>query len=168
MTRRDIIWKWTSYGVVLALVVLGNYFVLNRLPLGAVPRLPLVTAVAVGVLEGARAGAGFGMAAGLVLSAATHGSPWWIALLALIGWLCGLLTQYALRRDIWGFLPACLTAALLCEGSAVLWRLLAAVAALPALLQVALPELLWTIAFSLPIYAMCHFCCRHFGRIFHE
>lgn len=77
MTPRDIAWKWTAYGAALALITIFNYYVLTFLPLGAVPMLLPVTAVAVGVLEGARAGAGFGIAAGIVLAAATHGSLLW-------------------------------------------------------------------------------------------
>ena len=83
MTPRDIAWKWMAYGAALALITVFNYYVLTFLPLGAVPMLLPVTAVAVGVLEGARAGAGFGIAAGIVLAAATHGSLLWAAGLPL-------------------------------------------------------------------------------------
>ncbi len=168
MTRSDLIWKWVSYGVVLALTAILNYHVLNYLPLGAVPVLPLTAAVAVGVLEGAPSGAGFGMAAGLVLTAATHGSPGWVLFLALAGWLCGLLAQYVLRRDLVGFVPSCLAAAAVGEALHILPRLLGRAAALPVLLRVAGPELLWTMVFSFPVYWMCRFCCRHYGRIYHE
>jgi len=154
--------------VVLALTAILNYHVLNFLPLRAVPVLPLAAAVAVGVLEGAPSGAGYGIAAGLVLTAATHGSPGWILFLALAGWLCGLLAQYVLRRDLVGFVPACLAAAALGEALRILPRLLGGTAALPVLLRVAGPELLWTMVFSLPVYGMCRFCCRHYGRIYHE
>ena len=52
LTRRDLMWKWLAYGLSLALVTVINYCVLNQLPLGAIPVLLPVTAVAVGVLEG--------------------------------------------------------------------------------------------------------------------
>ena len=153
MTPRDIAWKWTAYGAALALITIFNYYVLTFLPLGAVPMLLPVTAVAVGVLEGARAGAGFGIAAGIVLAAATHGSLLWAAGLPLLGWICGLL--------------ASLVSQLLYELSQILPRL-AAGAALPALLRTAAPEYLWTLVFGVPVYGLCLFCCRHYGRIYHE
>jgi uncharacterized membrane protein len=168
MTRRDFIWKWSSYGLVLILVTILNYNVLTLLPLGAVPGLLQTLAVAVGVLEGAAAGAGFGLAAGLMLSAATHGSLLWVIALSAAGWICGLLTQYVLRRDIVGYLLACLVGGLLREVLEVGVRLLAGTAELPVLLRVAIPEYIWTIVFAIPVYGMCHFCCQHYGRIYHE
>ena len=168
LTRRDLIWKWTAYGLVLVLVTLINYCVLNLLPLGAVPVLIPVTAVAVGVLEGARSGAGFGLAAGLVMAAATHGSVAWIFLLCLAGWVCGLLAMYVLRRDLVGYLLACLAVGLLYELGQVLPRLLSGGAGPAVLLRVAGLEYLWTMVFSLPVYGLCHLCCRKYGRIYHE
>ena len=168
LTRRDFIWKWLAYGLVLALVTVADYCVLNRLPLGAVPVLIPVTAVAVGVLEGARSGAGFGLAAGAVLSAATHGSVAWIVALCLVGWVCGLLAMYVLRRDLVGYLLACLAVGVLYEGGQVLVRLLAGTRDLAALLQVAGLEFLWTMVFAVPVYGLCHLCCRRYGRIYHE
>ena len=94
LTRRDLMWKWLAYGLSLALVTVINYCVLNQLPLGAIPVLLPVTAVAVGVLEGPKSGAGYGMAAGIVMAAATHGSMAWVFLLCVLGWICGLLALY--------------------------------------------------------------------------
>lgn len=168
MTRGDYIRKWTSYAVALVLVAALNFHVLTFLPLGAVPALLPEMAVAVGVLEGPVAGAGFGIAAGLMQAAATHGSAVWVFLLSLIGWACGLLALYVLRRDVVGFVPAAALTALILEGAQVLSRLMGHVAELPALLEVALPELLWTAAFSLPVYGVCRFCCKHYGRLYYE
>lgn len=168
MTRQDFMWKWLAYGIALALVTIVNYHVLNVLPLGAVPLLLLTMAVAVGILEGAVSGAGFGVAAGLALSAATHGSLLWVVGLPFLGLVCGLLAQYVLRRDFVGFLPACLVAVLLYEGGQIGVRLLTGTAGLETLLRVAVPEYLWTIVFSVPVYGLCYFCCRRYGRIYHE
>lgn len=167
MTPRDIVWKWTAYGAALAIITLVNYYVLTFLPLGAVPMLLPVTAVAVGVLEGARSGAGFGLAAGVLLSAATHGSSLWIAGLSLLGWICGLLAQYVLRRDIVGYLLACFVSQFLYEGSRILPRLSEG-AGLSALARAAIPEYFWTLLFAVPVYGLCLFCCRRYGRIYHE
>ena len=168
MTRRDFILKWTAYGVVLALVAVLNYCVLTFLPLGGVPLMIPAMAVEVGVLEGASAGAGFGLAAGVVMAAAVHGSPLWVCGLAAVGWVCGLLAQYVLRRDIVGYLLACLIGGMLFALCQVAVRLMGGTAGLAALARVAAPEFLWTMVFSLPVYGGCRFCCRHYGRIYHE
>lgn len=168
MTRGDFGLKWTAYGVALILVWICNYHILARLPLGAVPQLIPMMAVAVAVLEGPRAGAGFGLAAGLAAAAAAHASPLWGAVLSLGGWVCGLLAQYVLRRDFVGFLPAALAAEALCCGGMVLFRWVRDTADLTVLLRLALPEYLWTVVFAVPVYGLCRFCCRHFGRIYYE
>lgn len=168
MTQRDFIIKWTAYGVALVLVTILNYCVLTFLPLSVVPILLPAMAMAVGILEGASAGAGFGTAAGVVLAAATHGSALWVCGLAVVGWVCGLLAQYVLRRDFVGFLPACLAGGLLYELCQAAAHGLAGAADVSALLRVAAPEFLWSTVFSVPVYGVCHFCCRHYGRIYHE
>lgn len=168
MTRRDLILKWTAYGVALALMTVLNYCVLPFLPLRAVPLMIPAMSVAVGILEGAPAGAGFGMAAGVVMAAAVHGSPLWVCGLAAVGWLCGLLAQYVLRRDFVGYLLACLVGSLVYACCQAVFRALGGEAELPVLLQVAALEFLWTMVFSVPVYGACHFCCRHYGRIYHE
>lgn len=168
MTRGDFGLKWTAYGVALILVFILNYYVLALLPLGALPQLMVMMAVAVGVLEGPRAGAGFGLAAGLAAAAAAHASPLWGAVLSLCGWGCGLLAQYVLRRDFVGFLPAALAAEALYCGGGVLFRWVRDTADLAVLMRLALPEYLWTVVFAMPVYGICRFCCRHFGRIYYE
>lgn len=168
MTRRDFILKWTAYGAALLLTGLLNYYVLTFLPLSAVPLLLPAAAVAVGILEGAAAGAGFGIAAGTLMAAALHGSALWVCALSALGWACGLLAQYVLRRDLVGFLLACLTAGVVYEGGQLAFRALRGGAALSALLKVAAPEFFWTVVFAVPVYGMCGFCCRHYGRIYHE
>lgn len=167
MTRRDIIIKWTAYGVMLALLAAVNYYVLGPLPI-ALPLLLPMAAVAVGVLEGAGFGAGFGIAAGLVMSALSHGGPGCIPALSLAGWLSGLAAQYMLRRDVLGHLICCVAAGLCWELFQVASRLLAHTAPLLILLRVALPELLWTLALAIPVYWVFRFCCIHYGRIYHE
>lgn len=157
-----------AYGAALALVTVVNYFVLTRLPLPVVPVLIQMMVVAVGILEGAPSGAGFGIAAGVVLSAATHGSMLWVCVLPLAGWVCGLLAQYVLRRDFVGYLLAGLGSMLICEVLQVGSRLLAGTAELSPLLKVAAGEFVWTMVLSAPIYGLCYFCCRYYGRIYHE
>lgn len=168
MTRSDFILKWTAYGIALVLVLVLNYYVLALLPLGAVPQLVPMMVVAVSILEGPRAGAGFGLAAGLVVSAATHASVVWAVILSLCGWGCGLLALYVLRRDFVGFFPTVLAVEAVLCGGAVLLHWLRETAGLAVLLRVALPEYLWTVVFAVPVYGICRFCCRHVGRIYYE
>lgn len=167
MTRHDMILKWVAYGLALLAITILNYYVLGPLPI-ALPLLLPMAAVAVGTLEGSRFGAGFGLAAGLVMSAVEHSSLFLIPLLSAIGFLCGLLTQYVLRRDLVGHLPCAVIVMLLwevCQGG---YHLLHHTAPLAQLIRVALPEMLWTLLFSLPVYWIARFCCLHYGRIYHE
>lgn len=168
MTRQDFIWKWLSYGVLLVIVTALNYQGLTLLPLGAVPLLLVTLAIAVGVLEGPAAGAGFGIAAGVMQMAVTHGHVLWVCALPFVGWLCGLITQYVLRQDFIGYWLSCLAAMLAYDGGQVGLRWLRGTAELPLLLRVAVPEYLWTVAFAIPVYLMCRFCHRRFGRAYYE
>lgn len=168
MTRRDFIWKWLSYSVALLIVTVLNYQVLTLLPLGAVPVLLVTLAIAVGVLEGPSAGAGFGIAAGLMQMAVTHGLVLWVCALPFAGWLCGLVTQYVLRQDFVGYWLSCLAAMLLYDAGQAGLRWLWGTAELPQLLRVAIPEYLWTVAFAIPVYHLCRFCHHRFGRAYYE
>ena len=47
-------------------------------------------------------------------------------------------------------------------------RLATHTAPLDVLLRVALPELAWSLAFTLPVYWLARFCCVNYGRIYHE
>ena len=167
MTRHDIILKWTAYLIALAVVAVVNYYVLGQMPISQPVLLPLL-AVAGGTLEGAPFGAVYGMACGAALSGLGHLGHGCILTLALFGWVAGLVTQYVLRRDVWGHLICSVFTALLWELWEVVHRLIAHTAPLPVLLRVAVPELLWTLAMTLPVYWVGRFCCVNYGRIYHE
>lgn len=167
MTRRDIILKWIAYLVALAVITVLNFSVLGRLPI-SLPLLLPMAAVAVGTLEGPKFGAGFGIAAGLVMATVGHNGLICIPILALLGWLYGLLAQYVLRRDLVGHILCAAGTMLLWEFWQVGFRWATHVAAPGLLLKIALGELVWTLIFSFPVYWICRFCCRHYGRIYHE
>lgn len=167
MTRRDTMIKWLAYGIALAVITILNYYILGPLPI-ALPVLLPMAAVAAGTLEGPVFGSGFGLAAGMVMAAAGHNSLLCIPALAVVGWLCGLATQYVLRRDLVGHVLCAIVTMLLWEIWQVASRALGGVAPLQVLLRVAIPELLWTLLFSFPVYWIGLFCCRHYGRIYHE
>ena len=167
MTRRDIILKWIAYLVALAVITVVNFHLLGRLPI-ALPLLLPMAAVATGVLEGPRFGAAFGMVCGLAMAATGHSSLFCIPVLALIAWLCGLLAEHVLRRDLVGHFLSAIGVMILWEAYQVLSRVVAHVAAPGLLLLIALGEWFWTLVFSFPVYWICRFCCLHYGRIYHE
>jgi hypothetical protein len=167
MTRRDITLKWIAYLVALAVITIVNFHVLGRLPI-AIPLLLPVTAVAVGILEGPKFGAAFGIVVGLVMASAGHKSLLFIPILAIIAWLCGLLSEHALRRDAVGHILSALCIMTLWALYQVLSRMATGVAAPGLLLRIAAGEWFWTVLLSLPVYWVCRFCCVHYGRIYHE
>ena len=124
--------------------------------------------MAVGTLEGPRFGAGFGLAAGLVMATVGHAGLLCVPAVSAIAWGTGLLTQHVLRRDLVGHVLCALCALLLWECWQVGSRLAAGTADMGALLRVAGPELLWSLLFSFPAYWLGRFCCRYYGRIYHE
>lgn len=167
MTRRDFILKLLAYGIVLMLLALVNYYVLPLTPL-PVPLLLPVCAVAAGCLEGGQFGAGLGAAAGVVMATLGHGGWGCLALLALVGWLCGLLGQYVLRQDLWGHMICCVMWVGVWELAQTLWVFAHTSAPLAVLLPLAGGEALTTLVWAFPVYGLNRFCCLHYGRIYHE
>lgn len=167
MTRHDTILKWTAYLLALLAVMVVNYYVLGPLPI-TLPLLLPSLAVAGGTLEGGPFGAVYGMACGAVMSGLGGAGMGCIAALSLFGWAAGLTTQYLLRRDAWGHLICSSCVLLLWELWEVGSRLFTRTAPLGVLLQVAGPELGWSLAFTLPVYWIGRFCCVNYGRIYHE
>jgi len=156
MTRRDLIHKWSVYALGLFLVwVLDAYF-LPRYPLwGISPMLLPPALAAVAVLEGALAGSGFGLAVGLLWELAYPGGFGGLVLfMALAGMVTGALSQYALSQS----LPGCLlcTAGVLAalDGLRVLRGLITDAAGLSALLQLAIPECLLSLAWTPLVYLL--------------
>ena len=154
MTRSDFLIKWGVYALALLPVWFLELFVLNRFPvLGVTPMLLPLAAVAVAVLEGAVAGAGYGLFVGVVCDAvyfSAHGSM--TLGLCLLGLLAGVLAQYALRQSLAGCLVCSALALVLLDALRISAFLLRGVASLPALLRVAGPEVLWSMAFVIPVY----------------
>lgn len=156
MTNRDFCIKWGVYALALLPVWFAEIFILNRFPVfGVIPMLLPLAAVAVAVLEGATAGAGFGLAVGILCDAVYYGSSGAMTLgLAFLGAAAGLLAQYALRQNLLGCLICSAGALTIIDALRVLRRLILQVAPLSALLQVAVPEILWSLAFVFPVYGI--------------
>ena len=150
MTRRDLFHKWFIYTLGLLPVWVLDAYILPRYPLmGVSPVLLPLAVAAVAVLEGAYAGTGFGLAVGLLWELAYPGGFGALVLyLAVAGMLMGAVSQYALSQSF----PGCLICAAGVLGLLGLLRvargLLINAAPLHQLLQVAVPEFLWSMAWT--------------------
>ena len=167
MTRQEIIHKWAAYLIALLLIGLLDYYALGQTPI-ALPLLMPSAAVAAGTLEGPAFGAAYGFFAGMVMAGFGHESVACLAVLCFAGWLTGIIAQNVLRRDFFGHMICAAGLLALWEAWQVWSRYRAGVASLEVLAQVALPELGWSLAFSLPVYWVMLFCCVFFGRIRNE
>ena len=161
MTRRDLIHKWLVYALGLLPLWLLDDYILPRYPLfGVTPMLLPVAAAAVAVLEGAYAGAGFGMAVGLLWELAYPGGFGGLVLgMALAGMAIGALAQYALSQSF----PGCLLCSAAILALRVLRGLITHAASLPALLQVAVPEFLYSLAWTPVVYLLFRAIFRRVG-----
>lgn len=151
MTRRDLIYKWFVYALGLLPVWVLDAYILPRYPLfgAVVPMLlPLATA-AVAVLEGTGAGAGFGMGVGLLWELAYAGGfGGQVFYLALAGMVMGAVSQYALSQSFLGCLICSAGVLGVLDCLRVARMLFINAAGLSDLLQVAVPEFLWSLAWT--------------------
>ena len=150
MTRRDLIQKWAVYGLGLVPIWLLDACILPRYPLwGVVPMLLPLAAAAVAVLEGASAGTGFGLVVGLLWELAYPGGFGGLVLyMALAGMAMGAVSQYALSQSFLGCLICAGGALGLLELLRMARMLFINAAGLSELLQVAVPEFLWSLAWT--------------------
>ena len=165
MTRRDLIHKWLVYALALVPLWVLDSMVLPRFPvLGVTPVLLPAAVVAVSVLEGAHGGAGFGLGAGLLWALAYpggYGSR--VFLLSLAGLVCGALCQYVLSQSLAGCMLCAAGVVALLDLQQILRLLLADLADLPALLQVAAPEWLLTMLWTPVLYLIFRAIFRRVG-----
>ena len=151
MSRRDFIHKWLTYALGLLPVWVLDAYILPRYPLfgAVVPMLLPLAAAAVAVLEGAYAGTGFGMAVGLLWELAYPGGfGGQVFFLALAGMGMGAVSQYALSQTFLGCLICSAGVLGLLDGLQVARMLFINAAGLSDLLQVAVPEVLWSLAWT--------------------
>ena len=165
MTRRDLIHKWFAYALGLVPVWLLDAYILPRYPLyGSAPMLLPLAAAAVAVLEGAYAGTGFGLAVGLLWELAYPGGfGGLVFFLALAGMVMGAVSQYALNQSF----PGCLICSAGVLGLLDLLRvargMLTNQASLPQLLRVAVPEFLWSLAWTPLVWLLFRIIYRRVG-----
>lgn len=150
MTRRDLIHKWLVYALGLLPVWLLDAYILPRYPLwGTVPMLLPLAVAAVSVLEGAYSGTGFGLAVGLLWELAYPGGFGGLVFyMALAGMAMGAVSQYALSQSFLGCLICAAGTLGLLDLLRVAWRLLTREAGLSELLGAAVPEFLWSLAWT--------------------
>ncbi len=116
--------------------------------------LPLA-AVAVATLEGASAGAGFGLAVGVLFDAVIPGFPGaGTLLMTFIGLGTGLLARYVLRQNLVGCFLCSAAALAALDGFRILPRLLTGAAAPDVMLSLAGREILWSLCFVPLVYLL--------------
>ena len=108
MTTRDFCIKWLAYILALLPVWFLESFVLSRFPLmGVKPMLLPFCVVAVATLEGATAGAGFGLGVGLLFDISAGGVPGaMILLMALLGLGWDFWPSMCCARTLWAAFSA--------------------------------------------------------------
>lgn len=164
MPIRNWLIKWSLYGLALLLIYLLQTLVTDRiLILGVRPDLIPVAIVAVAILEGGVGGAGFGLGAGLFSVAAFYDVSILIILIyPLAGAIVGLVAEYVLQNN---FL-SCFLCVVIFFAVMEIWRVLPPLIggdSLAALLRIALPELLYSLIFTLPIYFLFHAVYKRVG-----
>ena len=156
MTTQDFLIKWGVYGLALLPVWFFQAFVLNRLPfLPLTPMLLPLAAVCVAVLEGAVAGAGFGLAVGALCDAVYFGTDGAMTVgVCVVGMAAGALAQYLLRQNLLGCLLCSLLSLAAMDGIRILARLFWGDWELGAMLSLAGREILLSLIFVFPVYAL--------------
>jgi len=155
MTTREYCIKWGAYALALLPVWFLEAFVFSRIPLWSVtPMLLPLAAVVLAVLEGPLAGAGFGILVGMLCDMIYGSAGGMTLLLSLLGTGAGLITQFRLRQNLLGCWLCSAAALAILDGLRVLWRLVIKGISLAALLEVALPEFVWSLIFVPLIYGL--------------
>ena len=155
MTQRDFLTKWLIYGLALLPVWFLEVYVLSRISIfGVSPTLLPLAAITVAVLEGGASGAGFGLAVGVICDAVYGTNGAMTLSLTLLGAAAGITAQYLVRQNLVGCLLCSLAALAFIDAGRIAARLLTGQAGLPAMLSVAGREILWSMVFVFPVYAL--------------
>lgn len=156
MTRRATTIKWVSYSLALLLVWVLDCLILSRYPVfGVRPVLIPIAVSVVATLEGAFSGAAFGILAGVLWVGTYTGIPSGMVLyLNLAGLMVGVVTQYAISQSFLGALICALGVMTVMQAIRVCTMLFIRWAPLEVLLQVAVPELLWSMVWMPLVYLL--------------
>lgn len=163
MTQRDHVVKWFCYALAFLAVVCLENLVFARLPvMGVIPVMAPMAVVMVGVFEGPSAGAIFGVAAGVFCDSLylTGGSM--TLACTLMGLGSGLVSQYAFSASLIGCCICSAVSLVALDGVRVLFYLLRG-EALEGLLRIAVPEVIYSLVLTLPIYLIIRTVYRRVG-----
>ena len=165
MNHRNILTKWLIYTLGLFPVWVLDAIILPRYPIGGVSPMLLPAAVAaVAVLEGAFAGTGFGLAVGLFWELAYPGGMGALVIgMALAGMLAGAVSQYALQQSLPGCLLCSAGALIFLDAFRIARALFVGQASLSVLLKVAVPEVLLSLVWTLPVWFLFQAIHRRVG-----
>ena len=156
MTTLDQVHKWFFYALGLFLVWVLDAYVLNRITFfGVIPMLLPLAVVSVAVLEGAYAGAGFGLAVGLLWELAYPGGFGGLVFgMTLAGMVVGAASQYVLSQNFFSCLLCSAVVLGALDSLQVLWALFIQLDTLDVLLQVAVPEVLLSLCWTPLVYLL--------------
>lgn len=165
MTRQDQIFKWSVYILGFLPVWILDAFLLGHWPVaGTRPILLPLAVVAVAVLEGATAGAVFGLGVGLVwVLGYPSAETALILFLTVAGMLCGAACQEVLTQNFAGYLLCSAGTLAALEFFRILWALFVQLASPATLLEVAGKELLWTLVWTPAVYLIFRLVFRKVG-----
>jgi len=163
MTQREHIIKWLMFSLVFLPVLICDVALLNRFPIfGITPMLMPLAVAAVATLEGSVAGAGFGLAVGLVCDALYGSAGSMTLLLPVCGAASGIATRYGLRQNVVGCVVCSLFTLLMIDlwrvGFRMFWGY-----DVQALLQVAALEILYSLPFTLLVFPLNNWVHRRLG-----
>ena len=141
--------------------------VLGRIPFfGGRPFLLPLAVFLVAIREGANFGAVFGILTGIFAVYLGHGRPGaFILIFALLAFFMGLLFRYGLQSDFFGCLLGTVAGLLLLELLRMGYAALTLGVSFFALLPIALPEFLWTLAFFPVVYWLYAMAFRRSGAV---
>lgn len=157
MTRGDLIYKWFWYSMALLVVYLCEDLLFTRVTLlGLTPMLLPLCLAAVAVFEGSVAGAGFGMAVGVLCSASwLNAGGGTILFFCLCGMVAGAAVQYGLKQNLTGCFLCSAGILVLLDALRVLSYLSQGVGLLP-LLKLAVGEIVASLLFCPVVYLLFH------------
>lgn len=149
--------KWASYSAAFLVVFFFECCLLNRFPIhGAIPILSVLVVTATALFEGAVNGAVFGLFIGLFCSAVYYRAGlMMIPLYTIIGACTGATRKQKIGRSLLGCAICSLGGLILLELCQVIRHLLGGTP-LRVLLGLAIPEILYSLPFLVPVYFLIH------------
>lgn len=148
--------KWLSYAAAFLVVFFFETCVLNRFPIHhGTPILAPLVVTAVALFEGPVNGAVYGLVVGFFCSAVYYRSGlMMLPVFTIIGALTGTTRTQRIGRSLFGCAICALAGLALLELCHIMVGLLFHGTALLAMVRVALPELIYSMVFLIPVYLL--------------